>query len=348
MGTRIFVVAVVVSAILLGWWVWTTRSATGPAGRIEGDVETTTDSNAAGEIAAAGDRMLGQAGNDPDAGHRTEPLPEDAAAEAAAERELAEIQRRLEEERRRLEELARQAEYAPLGESLHPLTAPDAEASDRALPGPDAAAPAAGPPPTLPAAADIVSGETVPDGELGLHAGTVIPAALITAIDSGLPGIVRAQVTAPVRDSATGTRVLIPPGALLVGTYDDNAAVQAERLFIYWRALQFPDGRTASLPGAPAADPGGISGIKGKRRSRFLRTLGAAFAINLVTALSAEEQTGEGRLADAIRSAAGSTAQTVTERMLERDLNASPTFRITAGTRMNVVLEEDLWLPPWT
>src|SRR5206468_4447697 len=43
-----------------------------------------------------------------------------------------------------------------------------------------------------------------------LTAGTVIPASLITGLDSDLPGMVLAQVTENVRDSATGRTVLVP------------------------------------------------------------------------------------------------------------------------------------------
>ena len=45
----------------------------------------------------------------------------------------------------------------------------------------------------------------------------VIPASLITGLNSDLPGTVLAQVTENVRDSATGRTILIPQGARLIG-----------------------------------------------------------------------------------------------------------------------------------
>ena len=66
-----------------------------------------------------------------------------------------------------------------------------------------------------------------------------------------------------------------------------------------------------------------------------------------MTNLAAHEQEGDSPVEDALRRAAGNTAQTVTERLLERDLNAAPVFRIAAGTHLNVVLEQDLRLPVW-
>ena len=98
----------------------------------------------------------------------------------------------------------------------------------------------------------------------------------------------------------------------------------------------------------PSADLSGIAGVSGARKSRFWRTLGAAFAISLVTNLATRERTSDNQMADALKRAASTTAQTVTERMVERDLNATPVFRIAAGTHLNVVLEQDLRLPPWT
>ena len=177
--------------------------------------------------------------------------------------------------------------------------------------------------------------------------GTVNSVSLIMAIDSELPGLARTQVTARVRDSVSGTHVLIPPGSLPIGTYSDNTNVRAESVFVYWRVLQRPDGSTVQLVDALAADLSGIADIEGQRKSRFRRTFGTEFAINLVTGLTVREGTDENQLAQALNRAAGDTAQTVTERMLVRDPNVSPTFRIPAGTRTNVVLEQDYWLEPY-
>ena len=90
-----------------------------------------------------------------------------------------------------------------------------------------------------------------------------------------------------------------------------------------------------------SADLSGIAGVADARKSRFWRTLGAAFAISLVTNLATRKQTIDNQVEDALKRAAGNTAQGVTERMLERDLNATPVFQIAAGTRLNVVLEQE-------
>ena len=55
-----------------------------------------------------------------------------------------------------------------------------------------------------------------------LQAGAVIPAALITGIRSDLPGQVTAQVTENVYDSPTGSILLMPQGARMIGQYDNK------------------------------------------------------------------------------------------------------------------------------
>ena len=340
-------VAVIVSVLFLGWSAWKGFSGDQAGRTLGSDIDTSTNQETARKIAETGDNLVGKNQGDSKPGQTQGLANTTAVDEAEAERELAEIRRRIEEEKRQLAELARQAEYAPLGQGLHGLTAANPDTVPPGTTGEIANAGNGSIGAPSPAPPDIPDPDETPTAEEALLAGTVIPVSLITAIDSGLPGLARAQVTAPVRDSASGTRVLIPPGSLLIGTYNDNANVHAERLFVYWRALQRPDGSTVQLAEAPAAELSGIAGIEGQRRSRFWRTLGAAFAINLVTGLTAREDTSDNQLTQALNRAAGDTAQTVTERMLERDLDASPTFRIPAGTRMNVVLEQDLWLAPY-
>src|SRR5262249_3981321 len=67
-----------------------------------------------------------------------------------------------------------------------------------------------------------------------VQAGTVIPAALITGIQSDLPGEITAQVTENVFDSPTGRFLLIPQGAKLIGTYDSQISFGQSRVLLVW------------------------------------------------------------------------------------------------------------------
>jgi len=51
-------------------------------------------------------------------------------------------------------------------------------------------------------------------------AGNIIPASLVTGLNSDLPGQVIGQVTENVYDTVTGQHLLIPQGSRLMGRYD--------------------------------------------------------------------------------------------------------------------------------
>ena len=77
-----------------------------------------------------------------------------------------------------------------------------------------------------------------------VSAGTLIPALFLTGISSDLPGLITAQVSQPVYDTPTGQHVVIPQGAVLVGTYDSRVTFGQNRVLLVWQRLRFPNGST--------------------------------------------------------------------------------------------------------
>jgi len=77
-----------------------------------------------------------------------------------------------------------------------------------------------------------------------LKRGSVIPATLITGINSDLPGRITAQVSQNVYDSATGHRLLIPQGTRLMGRYDSKVSFGQSRILVIWTDIIFPNGAT--------------------------------------------------------------------------------------------------------
>lgn len=115
------------------------------------------------------------------------------------------------------------------------------------------------------ASADVLDSPYLPPrSPFELHAGAVIPAALVTALNSDLPGRVIAQVTAPVYDSVSGKHLLIPQGARLIGTYDSATSYGDDRVFLVWNRLLMPNGWSIQLGAMEAADPAGAAGLKDK------------------------------------------------------------------------------------
>ncbi len=95
-----------------------------------------------------------------------------------------------------------------------------------------------------------------------VQAGAVIPAALITGIRSDLPGQVTAQVTEHVYDSPTGSHLLIPQGARLIGQYDSQVAFGQRRVLLVWNRIVMPDGTSIVLERLQGTDPQGFSGLE--------------------------------------------------------------------------------------
>src|SRR3546814_8883786 len=95
---------------------------------------------------------------------------------------------------------------------------------------------------------------TAPPSPNVVQAGSVIPAALITGIQSDLPGQVTAQVTQNVFDSATGRALLIPQGSRLIGAYESKIAAGQNRVLLAWDRLILPGGRSIDLVRQPGAD----------------------------------------------------------------------------------------------
>jgi len=65
-------------------------------------------------------------------------------------------------------------------------------------------------------------------------AGNLIPASLVTGLNSDLPGQVIGQVTENVYDTVTGQYLLIPQGSRLMGRYDSVIAFGQSRALVVW------------------------------------------------------------------------------------------------------------------
>ena len=182
-----------------------------------------------------------------------------------------------------------------------------------------------------------------------LTRGAVIPAVLMSPIDSGLPGLVRATVNRDVYDSLTGGHLLIPRGATLVGTYGSNAAAGQQRLFITWTDLRLADGTPLDVTGFGAIGDDAMSGVQGRRSSGFWTALGASvlfdLAGNATEIITGSDPQPDGDLAYLARAATGSATSRVTDQHLGDLLARGTRFRVNAGTLLNVAVERDMQLP---
>jgi type IV secretion system protein VirB10 len=186
--------------------------------------------------------------------------------------------------------------------------------------------------------------------ERALHPGAVIPASLVTAVNSEAPGPVIAQVTQSIYDSAPGRTLLIPQGARLIGDYRSSSRYGQSRVAIMWSRLIMPNGQEIALDEA-AVDPSGAAGVKGDVDNHWGEVFGAAALgtlINVGVATTEDRPSlsfsGVGAVSnydpvdDALRDGVQRTASTVTNRVVDRSLAISPTIRLDAGTRISVIV----------
>ncbi|MDG3439147.1 TrbI/VirB10 family protein [Nitrospirillum amazonense] len=110
-----------------------------------------------------------------------------------------------------------------------------------------------------------------------IQAGTVLAAALVTGLNSDLPGQVIAQVTEDIY-SVTGRFLLIPQGARLLGTYDSAVTYYGQsRILVVWTRLLLPNGKSLVLDRLSATNTEGHAGLEDEvdyHTGRLLRGMG--------------------------------------------------------------------------
>lgn len=180
-----------------------------------------------------------------------------------------------------------------------------------------------------------------------LLAGSVIPAALITGVNSDLPGQVVAQVTQSVFDTPTGRRLLIPQGARLIGFYENRIAFGQRRVLLAWTRLILPDGRSMALERFPAGDLEGYAGLSDKVERHWSGLFGMA---TLSTLLGVGAQLGsdddENEIVQALRTGAGGAFNQVGQQAVGRGLDVAPTLTVRPGAPVRVIVTRDLVLEP--
>ncbi|OPH81370.1 type IV secretion system protein VirB10 [Nitrobacter vulgaris] len=205
--------------------------------------------------------------------------------------------------------------------------------------------------------------------------GTMIRGVLETALQSDLPGMVRAVVSENVW-SFDGRRVLIPAGSRLVGEYKSGIAQGQTRVFVVWTRMLRSDGVSVQL-GSNGTDDLGRAGNAGFVDNHYVERFGSAVMLSLVggvsqflsaygqntngygngtvitttdpvTGMVTQTQTGvnQNQLSlQARQIAAQNVSQTLTniaQEALRNSINIPPTIYLDQGTRIIVFVRRDL------
>lgn len=187
-----------------------------------------------------------------------------------------------------------------------------------------------------------------------IQAGTIIPAVLITGVNTTLTGTVVAQIRNTVYDSVAGKHLLIPKGSKILGEYNSKVLYGQRRVLIAFNRIIRPNGSSILLGNPTGADPLGQSGMEGNINNHWGSILGAA---TLSTILSVGAGIASDNVGDrnayypnskqgAVIGAADSIARTG-QNITDRALHVQPTITIPAGFNFNVIVKRDMILTPY-
>ena len=188
-----------------------------------------------------------------------------------------------------------------------------------------------------------------PVSEYQVMAGTVLPATMVTAMNSDMPGEILAQISRNIFDSQQ-RHLLIPRGTKVLGRYENQVALGQSRVLLAWTRLIFPDGRSLSLPGLPTKDLRGASGLQSDVDNHYTRLYGQAALLSIIGAgaqLSQPQQSNVFASASAGQVAAGALGQELSRISMEtirRNMDVRPTLEVKPGTPLYIFLEWDLVL----
>lgn len=190
-----------------------------------------------------------------------------------------------------------------------------------------------------------------------INQGVMIPAVLMSRIDTRNAGPIVAVVSRTVYDSKTHQMPLVPKGSRLVGTYQTNVAPGVDRIAVSFERLILPDGRAFVLPAFPTSGLDGTIGVAGKYHSNLLRSIGPAFVVALIgeaadrkvrSELPAPVQQGGGQPSVPIYESPGVIQQTVprmSQAVTERYAGAKPYFTAAPGQEIRVIVGQDVEIP---
>jgi type IV secretion system protein VirB10 len=182
--------------------------------------------------------------------------------------------------------------------------------------------------------------------------GTLIPGILETAINSDLPGQIRAITSQDVY-SFDGRRVLIPTGTRLIGEYQSEVTRGQKRIFVIWTRLLRDDGVSVRL-NSIGADSLGRSGLTGHVDNKWRERFGSAIMLSVVGA-GASFLTGYGsdqafgdddsdaqRGEELARETIAETFSDMANQVLGENLRIPPTISVSQGERVFVYVRQDL------
>jgi type IV secretion system protein VirB10 len=173
--------------------------------------------------------------------------------------------------------------------------------------------------------------------------GKLIDAQLETAINTDLPGQIRAVVSSPLY-AEQGRDPLIPPGSRLNGVYNSAVRKGQVRVFAIWNRLIRPDGVEITID-SNVTDALGRAGLTGETDNHFAQIFGMSVLLSIIGAgagtVGVSPDSGYNS-ADAYRVEVQRSFGRTSDRVLEPYASIPPTNTVAQGERIKVFLNRDL------
>ncbi|HHE08196.1 MAG TPA: TrbI/VirB10 family protein [Chlorobaculum parvum] len=185
-----------------------------------------------------------------------------------------------------------------------------------------------------------------------VKAGAIIPAILVTGLNSDLPGNVIAMVKENVYDTVTGEYLLVPQGTRVLGLYDSMVSYGQKRVQVVWVRMIRPDGSSITLENMPGVDLAGMSGYKDKVDNHFDRLVGGALLSSILSVGATVSQgtyTNDQNMTTQQRMAAslGQDINNAGQQITRKNLDIQPTLKIRAGMTVNILVNKDMIVDPY-
>jgi type IV secretion system protein VirB10 len=176
-----------------------------------------------------------------------------------------------------------------------------------------------------------------------LDEGTLIETVLLNRMDGEFSGPVITQVSNDVYTRA-GLELLIPKGSRLLGEAREVNSFDQRRLAVLFHRLILPNGKTVSLDKFRGLDQLGETGVVSRVDHHYLEIFGTSLALGAIGGLMQIGNYGGYGYDPAVGFRVGATERmgASADEVLAKFLNKYPTIKVLEGTRIKVVLTNDL------
>ncbi len=189
--------------------------------------------------------------------------------------------------------------------------------------------------------AKVTQAEVIANPSNTIVQGTMIQAVTETALDSSLPGQIRAIISEDVH-SFDGSRVLIPRGARLIGRYRSGLNLGQRRITVAWDRIILPSNQTVAISSF-GGDELGRSGVTGFVDTRFGERFGSAALISILGAAPAIAASQiDHEISSDVAENIGDDLQDATDDVISDYLSLGPVIYVDQGARITVMVDRDL------